>query len=232
MLTVYKLLLLQMRTFNAADSAVEGGPKVYAIPHLTESDQYAKELETVHKLYQSNRDDSSEGFQNDMVNATKRLLWMTWTGKWMRSEDNCVPDPTIRLIILSQLRSDGRWRRAEVCTPLLAKLKYMIVSKLFLSVRETRCHWSYYLRLFFLSFQRLFMLLMVHEFAKVREEPLDKSSIYLSKYTLEKEETSFSNVCSIMHTATNVVLNTARLPNIDWIDRKHFREFLYNGDLI
>ena len=67
--------------------------------------------------------------KSQLVKATFGLLTDIWAAKsrWIPSEDNLIPDPTIRVLALHQLRPDGRWNSANHGTQLLAQFEYTIV---------------------------------------------------------------------------------------------------------
>lgn len=54
------------------------------------------------------------------------VLQCIWHRKWCSSNENPIPDPTIRYVILKLLNKDGSFAELENLTPVLAKFKHLI----------------------------------------------------------------------------------------------------------
>lgn len=65
------------------------------------------------------------GTVRECVDLVLRVVFMR---EWEPTDDNRLPDPVVRSVLLSVLNRDGRWKSAKLLTPMLAKLKRMVVS--------------------------------------------------------------------------------------------------------
>ena len=58
--------------------------------------------------------------------ATNDLLFRLWTQRWHKSEENTIGDPTICLLALAMLKTDGSFHSPVQTTPFIAKLVYCL----------------------------------------------------------------------------------------------------------
>lgn len=55
-----------------------------------------------------------------------------FTKQWEKTPENLIPDPTMRTVMMSAITAGGTWdETAEYVPPIIAKLKWCIVSRVF-----------------------------------------------------------------------------------------------------
>ena len=112
----YLLLLLLVKTVDNP----KGGKKY----NVCLPAEVKRDVETLNQLVWSQEHDEER-----MIETCDNILSGVWgsLSTWNPSEKNLVPDPTIQVVALHQLRRDGRWNHPSHGTKLLAKFQYMIV---------------------------------------------------------------------------------------------------------
>lgn len=120
--------------------------------------------------------------------------------------EHSITDPTIIGLALMMLHQDGSFKSPSETTPTIAKLEYMMrlvfLLKMYLIVRRQHL----------LSF----------------DEPCKK----LQPWFTEKVDSTFNSLRSLQHRASSISYTAMNLPDIWWLDRKHYQEMLYLGDKI
>lgn len=66
----------------------------------------------------------------EAVLAIHQLLLALWMREWTPTAGNLFPDPTVRLVIHTQVNADGSLKKPEDVTGVFAKLVYDMVSSL------------------------------------------------------------------------------------------------------
>ena len=117
-LPMYRVLLLLVRTID--------GSKPYKIP-LNKDEPFERQLErSIIRL--KNSIGCKHPDPNDVLEHVRKALTPLIAGSWEETESNPVPNPCMRMVIIQQLTPDGRWHDAIHITPILTKMRYIVVS--------------------------------------------------------------------------------------------------------
>ena len=82
----------------------------------------------VDRLYQAVHSSERRYDPKQVRDRVDDVLRLILTREWEPSDENPLPDPFVRSVLLSVLTPDGRWKNVKFVTPILAQLKRMIVS--------------------------------------------------------------------------------------------------------
>ncbi|KZT18427.1 hypothetical protein NEOLEDRAFT_1152627 [Neolentinus lepideus HHB14362 ss-1] len=149
---------------------------------------------------------SNPAEDKDGLVALDAVLGHIWMIKWLPSERNHIPCPTVRLLALSTLRPDGGHADARDVTPIIARLEYCM-------------------RLFFLT-----RIKTVAEELYHGDDDLGCKA--LSCWFTEKVQSPFNTLRSLQHRAAAIALKTTSQPRVYWTDRIDYTSMLYRGTKI
>ncbi|KAG2126628.1 uncharacterized protein EDB93DRAFT_1096999 [Suillus bovinus] len=145
-----------------------------------------------------------EGEQTaEKIHAVLTIVWMT---KWVKGEDNTIPCPTERFMILHTLEVDGRHKEPVLITPDFARVEYCMR----------------------LACLKQLKVLSAEVYNGNDEAACDA----LQPWFTEKTGSPFSGIRSLQHRASSIAYNTVSLPRVWWVDRRRWMEMLYRGNKV
>lgn len=155
--------------------------------------------------------DFREALQNKDEEAIAQnlqyILMELWGFQWNPSQDDPLPDPTIRFLALMSVQRDGSLLEPTQVTPMLAKLERCI---------------------------RLAFLCEIHCQVAKKDNGRDQeqAGLDLQKWYIEKVHSTFNSIRSLQHRASAIAFGTQSMPKVWWTDHVHFRSMLFQGHSI
>jgi hypothetical protein len=134
------------------------------------------------------------------------ILTLVWMAKWVKENNNTIPCPTERFMVLHTLEVDGRHREPVYITPDFARLEYCI---------------------------RLACLKQLKILSAELYDGNDEAACdALQPWFTEKTNSPFSGLRSLQRRASSIAYKTMSLPRVWWVDRKRWMEMLYRGEKV
>jgi len=143
---------------------------------------------------------------NTLGHAIHKVLIAIWTREWLPTEKDPISDPTIRFLALSSIDAHGGFQEAKEITNPIAALEYCM---------------------------RLTFLVEIHSQSKKHKKNSQATvAKELSRWYIEKFESTFNSLRTLQHRATAIAYATPSLPRLWWVDPDTFHTMMYEGNKI
>ena len=143
--------------------------------------------------------------EEEALEKIHRILLTIWSIKWIRTQENNIPDPTERCLVLLALRKDGAFKKANEVTSIIAKFQYCM---------------------------RLVFIKEIKNKIELEGTTEDEACTSLQAYFTEKTNFTFSRLCSLQHRASSAAYSTMGVPHIWWSDTIAWKSMVYKGNTI
>ncbi|KAF7967200.1 hypothetical protein HWV62_35150 [Athelia sp. TMB] len=140
---------------------------------------------------------------NNFNELLHQLLISLWSHPWRQTQDNLMPDPTVRCLALRSIKPDGGFQHPKNVTPDIARFEYLM---------------------------RLAGVQEVHRLANTLYQGDQHRALNdVIPWLQEKNVCTFDSIRSLMHIASSIVFNSPSLPKVMWVDRKNYTHLVFQG---
>lgn len=138
--------------------------------------------------------------------TTNDLFVYLWSTRYSRTENNVIPDPTERWLLLRGISRTGELDHPKGVTSPIAKTEFLM---------------------------RLAFLMQMHIDAEGKHGgSVEMARKEWQKWFTEKEYSTFNTLRSLTHRASAISYSTRSLPKIWWVDRVNYQCMLFKGHRI
>jgi hypothetical protein len=158
---------------------------------------------------------------DDAKEIIHKILFSLWTREWVPSKKVKLADPTMHLVMLTQLRADGSFHEVHNVTGILARLTALMVSLIYYLIKLVLINKK----------KRLLFLREAHKSAEVDEDISVNTELgRLQKWYIEGVDSTFRSVRALQHTATFLAEVQQSMPRIFWVEEGVSME--YKGNFV